>query len=342
MKQDDAKQGPIVQSVTLGLRALMGVTLLLAALWLGSGIRRVPPDSSAVVFRFGAIDRVQDAGLLLAFPTPFETVSILPGPSRQISQTVAALPRSPGLDDIYTLAAGVPMLGAAGSYLTGDGSAVLLDATLVWHIADPAAYALARDHVASALDRMFRAAAVTVAGGHAVDDFLVVQTGHDTQTMARVRQQVRDALLAQMTGRLAALDRLGAPLGVAIDRIDLTAALPPQAKLAYDALLVAEQVADQGLANAHTTALRTGQGADQESRRVLDASRAAAAERVSAATTDVSSVLALEAEAARPARAGLLQDAYRSRAADILHRAGHVTAVDPSGGNRLILPAGQP
>ncbi len=75
---------------------------------------------------------------------------------------------------------------------------------------------------------------------------------------------------------------------------------------------------------------------------MTDAARAAAAERVSAATAEVGPVLALEGEEARPARAGLLLDAYRSRAAAILHRAGSVIAVDPSGGNRLILPAGQP
>ena len=336
------RQGPVVQSVTLGLRALMGLTLLLAALWLGSGIRRVPPDSSAVVFRFGAIARVRQAGLLLAFPPPVETVTVVPGPARQISQAVSALPRSPGLDDIYTQAAGVPKQGAAGAYLTGDGNVVLLDAALTWHITDPAAYVLASSHVPAALDRLFRAAAVDVAGRHAVDDFLVVRSGRDTQAMAAIRQQARDALLDGMNARLAALGRAGAELGVVVDRIDLTAALPPKAKLAYDALLVAEQVADQGIANAHTTALRAGQAADQQSRRVLDASRAAAAERVSAATAEVGPVLALEQEAARPARAGLLWDAYRSRAALILHQAGAVTAVDPSGGNRLILPAGQP
>ena len=331
--------GPVVQSVSVALRALTGLTLLLAAAWLCSGVSRVPPDSSAVVFRFGQIVRVADAGLLLALPPPFERVAILPGPARQISQTVAALPRSPGLDDLYTEAAGVPMQGAAGSFLTGDGNAVLLDAVLTWHIADPAAFAVSRDHVAPALDRLFRAAAITVAGQQMLNDFIVVQGGKDDEAQAARRGQVRDLLLARLNGRL---DALGSPLGVAVDRIDLTATLPPQAKLAFDALLVAEQVADSGIAAARTTALRTGQEAGRETRRIRDAAQAAAAERVSTATSDVSPVLALEAEGARPARAGLLLDAYRSRAADILHRAGSVVAVDPAGGNRLILPAPQP
>jgi regulator of protease activity HflC (stomatin/prohibitin superfamily) len=339
------RTGPVVQSVSLGLRGLYVVTLLMAAVWLASNIRRVPPDSSAVVFRFGAVVRVQDAGLLLALPPPFETVTILPGPSQQISQTVAAQPRSPGLDDIYTQAMGVPMQGAAGAYLTGDGNAVLLDAMLTYRITDPAAYVVARDHVGPALDRLFRTSAIDVAGRQSLDDFLVAQpdrsAGQAVQTVAAIRQKVRDDLLALLNARLAALGNTGAPLGIMVDRIDLTAWLPPQAKLAFDALLVAEQVANQGLALAHTQALRTRQEADRESRRVLDSAQAAAAERISAATAEVSPVLALETEAARPARAGLLMDAYRSRVAAILNSAGEVVVVDGAGGNRLLLPAGK-
>ncbi len=339
------RTGPVVQSVSLGLRGLYVVTLLMAAVWLASNIRRVPPDSSAVVFRFGAVVRVQDAGLLLALPPPFETVTILPGPSQQISQTVAAQPRSPGLDDIYTQAMGVPMQGAAGAYLTGDGNAVLLDAMLTYRITDPAAYVVARDHVGPALDRLFRTSAIDVAGRQSLDDFLVAQpdrsAGQAVQTVAAIRQKVRDDLLALLNARLAALGNTGAPLGIMVDRIDLTAWLPPQAKLAFDALLVAEQVANQGLALAHTQALRTRQEADRESRRVLDSAQAAAAERISTATAEISPVLALETEAAQPARAGLLMDAYRSRVAAILNSAGEVVVVDGAGGNRLLLPAGK-
>jgi cation transport ATPase len=196
---------------------------------------------------------------------------------------------------------------------------VLLDATLTYRITDPAAYVVARDHVGPALDRLFRTSAIDVAGRQSLDDFLVAQpdrsAGQAVQTVAAIRQKVRDDLLALLNARLAALGNTGAPLGIMVDRIDLTAWLPPQAKLAFDALLVAEQVANQGLALAHTQALRTRQEADRESRRVLDSAQAAAAERISVATADVSPVLALETEAAQPARAGLLMDAYRSRVA---------------------------
>ncbi len=76
---------------------LYGVALLLAVVWAGSNIRRVPPDSSAVVFRLGRIVRVQQAGLLLALPPPLERVALLPGPARQMRRVVAALPRSPAV-----------------------------------------------------------------------------------------------------------------------------------------------------------------------------------------------------------------------------------------------------
>ena len=98
-------------------------------------------------------------------------------------------------------------------------------------------------------------------------------------------------------------------------------------------------MSDRGIANARTTALRTGQQADQQAHQIVDAAHAAAAERISAATAEAAPVLALETPAARPARAGLLLDAYRARVTAILTAAGQVVAVDPSGGNRLILPA---
>ena len=105
---------------------------------------------------------------LLALPPPFETVTLLPGPGQQIGHSVTPQPRSPGLDDIFTAASSVAMQGAAGAYLTGDGNVVLLDAALTWRITDPAAYALARDHVGPLLDRLFRSAAIAVAGQQAL------------------------------------------------------------------------------------------------------------------------------------------------------------------------------
>ncbi len=44
------------------------------------------------MLRFGRIVRSQQAGLLIAWPRPIEQVRLLPGPERQLSQDVPALP----------------------------------------------------------------------------------------------------------------------------------------------------------------------------------------------------------------------------------------------------------
>jgi hypothetical protein len=60
----------LAQSLRLGYRLLLAITLLAGLAWLFGHVRPVPADSQAVVLHFGAIDRVQRAGLLLAGPAP--------------------------------------------------------------------------------------------------------------------------------------------------------------------------------------------------------------------------------------------------------------------------------
>ncbi len=75
--------------------------------------------------RFGRIVRAQQAGLLIAWPRPIEQVQLLPGPERQLSQDVAALP--PASDKAQALIgtdrdAQARRPQAAAPYLTGDGN----------------------------------------------------------------------------------------------------------------------------------------------------------------------------------------------------------------------------
>jgi membrane protease subunit HflC len=309
-----------------------------------------PTDSTAVVTRFGRVVDVRGAGLLLAWPAPIDSVIFLPGPDQQLGLSIAPLPRAAGLDSAYTRtqalrdaaaaasqaagaarsapppnAASLP--GAAGNYLTGDGGVVLLDVTLTWRVDDPAAYFLAQNHVEPALDRLFRAAAVHVAAGHALDDFLVVDQNRAAAGRAAATARVRDEILAAINDRLRDAAANGASLGIEITRLDLTASLPAAAKLAFDSVLTATQVADQGLAQARTDD------------RLLNVARASAAERVSAARAHTDEVFALASQVKPENRENLLDEVYRDRIAKIVARIGQVTAVDPRGGPRLILPS---
>ena len=338
-----APPGPVAQSVAIGFRAVYAAGLLLLALWLTSNVREIASDSQAVVLRFGRIVRAQEAGLLIAWPRPIEQVEMLPGPDRQLSQEVSALQapseKSQALVGPFGPEQSIPQNVAA--YLTGDGNVVLLNTTLIYRIDDPIAYALAREHVAPALDRLFRTTSVHVTAGRNLNDFLVVQSagvpGAD-QAVVALRSEVRSSLLTSMNARLQGLAARGAPLGVEIERIDMTPWLPPEAKTAFDAVLLATQAADRGVAVARTDAERRRQGAEQERAALLSAAQATAAELVSRANVDTAQILALAHEETPETRRSLLLREYRAGVSEIMNRVGSVVLIDPKSGVRFVMP----
>ena len=87
--------GPGAQAVRLSFWFVVLVALLAAGVWATSNIRRIPADSRAVVLRFGAFVRTQDAGLLIAWPQPFETMLLVPGSARVLEQRIQSLERDP-------------------------------------------------------------------------------------------------------------------------------------------------------------------------------------------------------------------------------------------------------
>jgi modulator of FtsH protease HflK len=341
----DPTDGPVAQSIRIGFRVLQGATLLLALAWLASNVRQVPPDTQAVVLRFGQVVRVQQAGLVLALPRPLEQVALLPGAQRQIGLKVdAGVTWGPAMIDPASKASGEVPPPSAGIYLTGDGGVVLLDAALTYRVDDAAAYYLASSHVAPALRRMFLAAAVTVAAGRSMDDFMVVRperTAADAYAQAQ-REAMRGELVLEMNRRLRALAAAGASLGVEVTRADVAALLPPSAKFAFDAVLDATQMAEQGLASARTDATRTLQAADHDRDRILAEAHAGAAETVGTAQAQVAPIVALEQRMDPASRPSLLDQVYRERVVAILKQAGAVTTVDMRGGSRVILPGGHP
>ncbi len=337
--------GPIAQSVAIGFRTVYIAAAVLALLWLTSNVREIASDTQAVVLRFGRIVRTQEAGLLLAWPRPIEEVQLLPGPERQLSQDVATLPpaseKSAALVGPFVGSRSIPQ--NASAYLTGDGDVVLLNATLIYRISDPVGYSLAKDHVAAALDRLFRATSVHVTAGRNLNDFLVVQAGTASGNAAEgavraLRAEIRDAVLQTMNARLRELADAGATLGVEIQRIDMTALLPPDAKSAFDAVLVASQAADRGLAMARTDAERRRQEAERDRDQLLAAAEAAARELVSNADVNTAGIIALEHEETPQTRGSILLREYRSNVASIMNRVGSATLVDPQNGTRVVLP----
>jgi regulator of protease activity HflC (stomatin/prohibitin superfamily) len=340
--------GPVVQSIGIGFKAVYAAIAVLAALWVASNWRQVPADSQAVVLRFGRITGVQQAGLTMSWPRPIGNVVLVPGAERLLTLRTATTARTGGLVDIYTAANGAAIPEGSGSYLTGDGGAVLLAAAITYQVSDGAAYYLSQTHVDPALQRLFDASAVRVAATRDLDDVLVARPDKTESDPARAaatearRQQMRGDLVREMNRRLAALAAEGASLGVTVSRIDLDTYLPPAAKIAFDGVLVAVQLAEQGIAGARTEATRTRQAADRERDLILTAAHASAEERIGAAQAGTAAVTALQASMTPATRSAVLDQYYRDQLALLLHKVGRVTAVDGAGGARVILPATPP
>jgi modulator of FtsH protease HflK len=179
------------------------------------------------------------------------------------------------------------------------------------------------------------ASATAVAAARGLDDIVAVRREGEDGAQAQ-REALRGELMREVNRRLRDLAALGAGLGVEVTRVDIAALLPPAAKPAFDAVLEAAQMADQGLAAARTDAARSLQSADRDRDRLLAEAHAAAEERVGDARARTAPVLALEQRAEPATRPSLLDQAYRERIARVLHAAGAVTAVDGHG--RVILP----
>lgn len=334
---------PWLQASRLAFLGLYVVTLLAALGWAVSNVREIDPQNRAVVFRFGELDRVQNAGLLLAWPQPFEQVVLLPSADRVIERHVETLLRSPtalAADKITSFA--TPMsdaLAGSGYLLTGDAGVVQLDVTAYYKVTDPRTFVLQGEHVLPALDRLVNRSAVSLTAARDLDTILVARpelVGSDSQSAER-RERLRGDLVQGINTRLGELAATGVGLGVEVVRVDVQSSLPAAAVNAFNAVLTASQQADQAVANARTDAEKLNQTANQQADRTLQVAHAQASERLAKAQTDTAAVTGLAQSIQNKSDPGLLLRIYRERVPAILKQAGSVNTVDPRDDSRLII-----
>jgi regulator of protease activity HflC (stomatin/prohibitin superfamily) len=334
---------PWLQASRLAFLGLYVVTLLAALGWAVSNVREIDPQNRAVVFRFGELDRVQNAGLLLAWPQPFEQVVLLPSADRVIERHVETLLRSPtalAADKITSFA--TPMsdaLAGSGYLLTGDAGVVQLDVTAYYKVTDPREFVLQGEHVLPALDRLVNRSAVSLTAARDLDTILVARpelVGSDSQSAER-RERLRGDLVQGINTRLGELTATGVGLGVEVVRVDVQSSLPAAAVNAFNAVLTASQQADQAVANARTDAEKLNQTANQQADRTLQVAHAQASERLAKAQTDTAAVTGLAMSIQNKSDPGLLLRIYRERVPAILKQAGSVTTIDPRDDSRLII-----
>ncbi|AZC25140.1 MULTISPECIES: SPFH domain-containing protein [Pseudomonas] len=334
---------PWIQAGRLAFIALYVVTLLAALAWALSNVRQIDPQNRALVLHFGALARVQNAGLLLAWPRPFEQVVLLPAADRVLERRVEGLLRSAAAQDgdrVATLATPLnDTLAGSGYLLTGDAGVVQLDVRVFYKVSDPYAYVLQGDHVLPALDRLVTRSALTLAAARDLDTILVARPellGNDHQAAER-RERLRGDLVQSINQRLADLAASGQGIGLEVTRVDVQSSLPEPAVSAFNAVLTASQQADKAVANARTEAEKLTQSANQQADRSLQVAHAQASERLALARAQTATVQSLAQEQRNGTDPQMLLRIYRERLPQILGRAGSVTTVDPKDDSRLII-----
>jgi modulator of FtsH protease HflK len=286
--------------------------ILLALFWITGNIRPIPADSQVVILRFGRPVRVQQSGLTMALPAPLERVALLPGAAHEAVLNLAA-----------------PTSGTANLTLTADDGVVLLNAAITWRIDDATAYFPAQDSVPDTLRSLFHHAAIHLAASRTLDNLLADGPA------------ISADIAASMNRALQSLKESGAPLGIAIIRADVTAALPPNAHVNLDAVRAATDHAAQTLTTARAEAARTRQQAETTSDTILTTAHASAEERIATARATTATITALEAHPDPRTHANLLEQLYHDRIGAILARAGSVNTVDAKAVSHLILPGAQ-
>jgi regulator of protease activity HflC (stomatin/prohibitin superfamily) len=343
LPKDDAEPGGAwAQAAKLAFRFVFLLVCIAAIGWSVSNFRQVPSDSRAIVFRFGNLVKQQDAGLLMAWPTPIERVVILPAADRQMEFRLDQL--QPGPTAFNYMISPLPRENVA-FLLTGDASIVHVQATLLYQIVDPAAYVLSADHVGPALQRLFVASTVSVCAARDLDTILVARPELDTptNTAARAgREQLRADLRNEVNHRLEELAEQGVGLGIAVSRVDLVASIPTGAKFAFDSVLIASQQADREVANARTRGTMTAQRANQDKDQIATDSQARAAERITDAKTRTAAISAYVEGSPGLSGQMLINRIYYDRIGGLLAKAARVDTIDRDGGVNLMLPGPVP
>jgi regulator of protease activity HflC (stomatin/prohibitin superfamily) len=335
--------GAWAQSAKLAFRFLFLAVILAGVGWSFSNLRQVPPESRALVYRFGQLVRQQGSGMLLAWPQPIERIVLLPTEDRQLEFRIDKFEPDSALGSDFMISDYARENEAF--LLTGDASVVHLQAALLYQITDPAAYILAAEHVGPALQRVFVASAVAVTASRDIDTILVARPELDAAANAASRasrEQLRGDLMNAMNRRLDDLAAQGASLGIKVSRVDLAAAIPSGAKSAFDYVLIATQQADRDIAEARTGSAMTALRANQDRDRTLTDADARAEEKVTEAKSRTAAVAALAKGSPGLSGEMLESRVYYDRIGPLLGKAARVDTVDSNGGISLMLPGPVP
>jgi regulator of protease activity HflC (stomatin/prohibitin superfamily) len=248
--QPDSTTQALADALRRSFALLRVVMLFLIGAFLLSNLHTVGPEERGVILRLGRPvgegERVLlQPGLHLAWPYPFDEFRTVPF-SRllQVSSTVGwyfitPAARAAGQQDENFGPSLRPVQD--GYTLTGDANIVHVDATFSYRIADPAQYIFAFENTALLLTNSLNNAIHYASCQSAVDDLL--KAG-----VAGFKDRVRERLINLIESQ---------HLGVTVDNINVTIAVPRQVKPKFDEVLSSSTAAEANKNDARSFADRT-------------------------------------------------------------------------------------
>lgn len=312
----------VLQAMKSSVKLLRWGMLLLAVIYLVSGVTVVGPNETAFVLRFGRLQPgLHGSGLLLALPEPIDEVVKVP--TRSVQEIRLDAWESPPSIEGYTGDALDPVRD--GYTLTGDANIIRARFSVRYQVADPVAYMLTVKNQPALLEAVLYQAATDVIAQMKVDD--VLASGLET-----LRAQA-------MRGAQAQLDQLG--VGVLLLAFEVREITPAQQVLPAFEDVVSAQVESRTLIEqANSYRASELPGANAAAYRLKQEADAYAQDLVAKATGEAAAFEDIDQQyrvAPELMRTRLYADAMET----VLHHLQSATVLQPSGSSlKLLLQPG--
>lgn len=165
-------------------KGILGLIVVVAIIWLLTGIYIVGPDSQGVVRRFGKLSRVVDPGLHYHMPYPIETIDI-PKVKEVKRAEVGFRTVDPGPPSTYRSIPNESLM------LTGNLNIVDVDVSVQYRIRDAVLYLFKVRNLEQTIHNAAEASLRQVVGRHPIDDAL---TDRKEEIMQETRAVLQDIL----------------------------------------------------------------------------------------------------------------------------------------------------
>jgi len=320
----------LARSLRTAMRFVIGLMVVLAGIWVSSGVVSVPADRQAVVIAFGdaRVKAREGGGLVWWWPSPIGEVRLIPAASRKFSLEVQTLAPD-------RLSFDPRVLGYA---MTGDQTAIHVGATVFWRVRDPVSYAFLADaeqtrrtreidsfpKIEQAIRRALQRAVIHVASHSDINTIRV--TGKD---------HIRRQLIASMNDLLNSRGTM--PYAVTVENVEFNTSLPVWVRDAFARAQRAQSEADQLIAEAESQRANTLAVAREDAARIIASARAASDEMVSSAIVRTKPVAALTKTTGAD-RSVILYRLWRDGIDRLMQQANAVTIVPDHDNLRILLP----